>query len=127
MSNDACKEFVHETLLQIQHVEKLEIGRWLLAIMSSSKEDRDCIGGLPDSFIHRIISFVPSRKDRSWRNEWSDVVAYFLSNEIFCIDSKDIPLVEQLEIQYLVLEGWKYSKVLDEKPESSYLITKSLF
>ncbi|WCJ23750.1 hypothetical protein M5689_005759 [Euphorbia peplus] len=122
-----------------------------MEILSSSKEDRECIGGLPDSFIHRIISFSPSRKDitdgyKSWRNKWTDVaILNFVSNEKLCIDSKDIPLLyldpklslwiwlaarkgarnrveqnEELEIQYLVLEDCY------EKPESLYLITKSL-
>ncbi|XP_065858730.1 F-box/LRR-repeat protein 25-like [Euphorbia lathyris] len=63
--------------------------------------DGDCIGGLPDSVIHRIISFLPSTKDafktdlyNTWQHKWTDVpILNFVSNEKFVIDSKDIPLV----------------------------------
>ncbi|XP_065858714.1 F-box/LRR-repeat protein At5g02910-like isoform X2 [Euphorbia lathyris] len=95
-----CINFVHQTILQVQHVQKLEIGRWLMEILSSSKDDGDCIGGLPDSVIHRIISFLPSTKDvfesdlyKMWQHDWIDVpILNFVSNEKFVIDSKDIPL-----------------------------------
>ncbi|XP_065858729.1 F-box/LRR-repeat protein 25-like [Euphorbia lathyris] len=101
MSHDDCINLVQQTLLQVQHVEKLEIGRWLMEILSTCKEDGDCIGGLPDSFIHRIISFFPSTKDafesdlyNTWQRKWTDVpILNFVSNEKFVIDSKDIPLV----------------------------------
>ncbi|XP_065859064.1 F-box protein At5g03100-like isoform X2 [Euphorbia lathyris] len=101
MSHDDYINLVQQTLRQVEHVEKLEIGRWLMEILSTCKEDGDCIGGLPDSFIHRIISFFPSTKDafesdlyKTWKLKWTDApVPNFVSNEKFVMNSRCYPLV----------------------------------
>ncbi|XP_065858744.1 F-box/LRR-repeat protein At2g29930-like [Euphorbia lathyris] len=102
MSHDDYINLVQQTLRQVEHVEKLEIGRWLMEILSSSMEDGNCIAGLPDSLIHRIISFSPSTKDafktdlyKKWQHKWTDLpILNFVSNEKFVIDSKGIPLMD---------------------------------
>ncbi|XP_065858743.1 F-box protein At5g03100-like [Euphorbia lathyris] len=102
ISPDDFINLVQQTLRQVVHVEKLEIGRWLMEILLSCKEDGDCIAGLPDSLIHRIISYLPLTKDafktdlyKKWKHKWTDVpILNFVSNEKFVMDSKDIPLMD---------------------------------
>ncbi|XP_065859036.1 uncharacterized protein [Euphorbia lathyris] len=89
-----------QTLGQIEHVEKLEIGRWLIQILSTF-EHEDCIDDLPDSDIHRIVSFLPLTKDAFEKDlyktcpfKWTDdPILNFVSNEKFVVDSKGIPLM----------------------------------
>ncbi|XP_065859085.1 F-box/FBD/LRR-repeat protein At1g16930-like isoform X1 [Euphorbia lathyris] len=104
MSHNDCINLL-QTLAQIEHVEKLEIGRWLIQKILSTLEHDDCIDDcvdyLPDSDIHRIVSFLPLTKDAFERDlykmcpfKWTDdPILNFVSNEKFFIDSKNIPLM----------------------------------
>ncbi|XP_065858745.1 F-box/LRR-repeat protein At5g02910-like [Euphorbia lathyris] len=99
MSNDDFVNLVLRTLRQVEHAEKLEIGRWLMEILSSS-EDVDYIGDLPDYVIHQMVSFMPLTKDgfesefyNMLERKWTDVpILNFVSNVKFVINSKDVPL-----------------------------------
>ncbi|XP_065858750.1 F-box/LRR-repeat protein At5g02910-like isoform X3 [Euphorbia lathyris] len=103
MSHNDCINLL-QTIAQIEHVEKLEIGRWLIQILSTLEHDDcidDCVDYLPDSDIHRIVSFLPLTKDAFERDlykmcpfKWTDdPILNFVSNEKFFIDSKNIPLM----------------------------------
>ncbi|XP_065858732.1 F-box/LRR-repeat protein 25-like isoform X2 [Euphorbia lathyris] len=92
--------FSNSFQIMVEHAEKLEIGRWLMEILSSP-EDVDYIGDLPDSVIHQMVSFLPLTKDgfgiefyNMLECKWTDVpILNFVSNEKFVIDSKDVPLM----------------------------------
>ncbi|WCJ23343.1 hypothetical protein M5689_005375 [Euphorbia peplus] len=70
-------------------------------MLSHTEEDGDCLGGLPYSFVYRIISFFPSTKHafesnlyETLQHKWTEVPSLnFVDKEKFVIDSKDIPLV----------------------------------
>ncbi|XP_065858754.1 FBD-associated F-box protein At2g26860-like [Euphorbia lathyris] len=93
-----CINLVSQTIMQVQHVEKLDIGPYLMGVLSLYS--KDCIEGLPDSLTQRILSFIPSTKEafksnfyHRWECKWTDVsILNFVSNEKLVIDSKDIPL-----------------------------------
>ncbi|XP_065859054.1 putative F-box/FBD/LRR-repeat protein At5g22670 [Euphorbia lathyris] len=93
-----CINLVSQTIMQVHHVEKLDIGPYLMNVLSLYS--KDCIEGLPDSLTQRILSFIPSTKEAfksnfyyRWECKWTDVsILNFISNEKLVIDSKDIPL-----------------------------------
>ncbi|WCJ17749.1 hypothetical protein M5689_000144 [Euphorbia peplus] len=119
---------LQKTLQQVQHVEKLVIGRWIMEILSSSKEVGDCKGGLPDSFIHWIISFFPSTNDafesdhyKAWHKWTHDFpIINFVCNEKLVVDSKHIPLaymgprfsfwicyaIQHVEVEGISIQYW---------------------
>ncbi|XP_065859020.1 putative F-box/FBD/LRR-repeat protein At1g66290 [Euphorbia lathyris] len=93
-SEEGCINLVRQTILQVQHVEKLEIGGCLMNIISTYYGDSGYCIGLPDSVIHLILGFST---DLYYRRpcKWTDVSTLnFVPNEKLVIDSKDIPLYE---------------------------------